>query len=977
MKKWFKKAVSAFLSVVMTAAVLLPLAGIYGSGKVRAAEEGTPGDVNMDGTANNKDVAALFRRVNGSSDPVDEIACDTNGDGLVNNKDVVTLFRYVSGGDEMIFYGVPHTDDPNNIFRTWTSPTLKAFTSTKQTAVTVADGEVTLAYEKSGVVKDPYAVLDISKYVKLTGRDPLAGREGSFIVFKMKSTGDGYMEIFTGESAEGTSGTVSYIPDGEWHWAVVDMTASGITSSETLSALRIDWTGGSVADGGKATISEIGFFATMEEVCEYTGLAVDELDGKNVGSLIVPETDASKYYSISGSEPETVTIDGKTAIKITSGSKNARISVDVSSLAALEGGITHRAHYLAAGFKISGMSKAAVALYSVTDTSGATVTTSHSAKLDVGDDGWQGVMFDLRALRLKENAIKKIMFEISGFTEDSVLYYGGAIVTPSVNDALAACGRSEYLLNYDDELSDNDPLAHATLTAENEDPGFRLWFDHSTEKSPQNVLYGSRSGYTVRMAKNEMENCNFYVVPYKDMTVRVEVDPFTDGENTLPHELMFMCYHNIESVIRPDAIPAYYEPVAVTANKSQGFVLQFTTTADTPAGTYESVVHIYDDETGEEIKRAPVAVKVWDFELSEETELRTSFAIWNQYIINGYNWDRVDFSDAEVLDNYFEFFLKYRINIMDTWRGLNSDYADNYMRQKRVNTIRWTNLDTSLTEACGGTTPPWAHKVIYYPTDEPASSAALAQLVSNANRIRLNTPDYRLVCPFACNIDLADDGSTADFEESTQDQVAFMSQAVNIWCPLLNAFTSRKMSFISQVSFLQSEDQDERYGTFVDRMKAEVAEGDDLWAYICVSPMAPYVNWQINNDGTEAVISAWQMKQLGVTGMLYWAVDYWKVNYWDTYSPWPSGVYGDGMLIYSGYRFNSPYPVSTLRLESIRDGIEDYQMLSMLEQACGKEAADEMISRLTTTVVTYTDNDDYVHAVRVLLGDTLERVLAD
>ena len=72
--------------------------------------------------------------------------------------------------------------------------------------------------------------------------------------------------------------------------------------------------------------------------------------------------------------------------------------------------------------------------------------------------------------------------------------------------------------------------------------------------------------------------------------------------------------------------------------------------------------------------------------------------------------------------------------------------------------------------------------------------------------------------------------------------------------------------------------------------------------------------------------------------MLYWAVNnYQGVNYMNNSSGTP---FGDGILIYSGYFFGRmAYPVSSLRLESIRDGIEDYQMLCMLEDALGEEAA--------------------------------------
>ena len=52
-------------------------------------------------------------------------------------------------------------------------------------------------------------------------------------------------------------------------------------------------------------------------------------------------------------------------------------------------------------------------------------------------------------------------------------------------------------------------------------------------------------------------------------------------------------------------------------------------------------------------------------------------------------------------------------------------------------------------------------------------------------------------------------------------------------------------------------------------------------------------------------------------------------------------------------------------------GIQDYQLLTMLEKLVGAEAADEMVAMVTADVITYTNDDDYLKAVRVLL---LEKV---
>jgi hypothetical protein len=68
--------------------------------------------------------------------------------------------------------------------------------------------------------------------------------------------------------------------------------------------------------------------------------------------------------------------------------------------------------------------------------------------------------------------------------------------------------------------------------------------------------------------------------------------------------------------------------------------------------------------------------------------------------------------------------------------------------------------------------------------------------------------------------------------------------------------------------------------------------------------------------------------------------------------------HGDGVLMYSGAPLGIYEPISSHRLENVRMGIQDYQLLTMLEELVGAEAADEMVAMVTTDVVTYTSDDD-------------------
>lgn len=63
------------------------------------------GDVNCDGTVNNKDVAALFKAVTNETAAGNPGSGDCNGDGAVNNKDVALLFRHAT--DNAVPLGTP------------------------------------------------------------------------------------------------------------------------------------------------------------------------------------------------------------------------------------------------------------------------------------------------------------------------------------------------------------------------------------------------------------------------------------------------------------------------------------------------------------------------------------------------------------------------------------------------------------------------------------------------------------------------------------------------------------------------------------------------------------------------------------------------------------------------------------------------------------------------------------------------------
>ncbi len=138
------------------------------------------------------------------------------------------------------------------------------------------------------------------------------------------------------------------------------------------------------------------------------------------------------------------------------------------------------------------------------------------------------------------------------------------------------------------------------------------------------------------------------------------------------------------------------------------------------------------------------------------------------------------------------------------------------------------------------------------------------------------------------------------------------------------------------------------------------ALGEKFWWYLCTTPKAPYCTLFIDHPATELRVWLWQTYQRKINGILVWRINSWNDSgvYPDPASPqnpyedpmsWttrkvrnevkpiPYGN-GDGRFLYppeSAAKGNPKKPVldapvDSIRLEMLRDGIEDYEYLVIL-----------------------------------------------
>lgn len=164
---------------------------------------------------------------------------------------------------------------------------------------------------------------------------------------------------------------------------------------------------------------------------------------------------------------------------------------------------------------------------------------------------------------------------------------------------------------------------------------------------------------------------------------------------------------------------------------------------------------------------------------------------------------------------------------------------------------------------------------------------------------------------------------------------------------------------------------------------ARLAAGDQVMLSVCIWPSG-HPNLFIDYPLLDARVMPWIAFREGAKGFEYWEMfTSWKNNrqnrdWWQgsTRTSWKlAKPHGDGLLMYPG---PNGTPFSSLRLEALRDGIEDYEYLAMLsERAKLDPAAKALLNEATRSLVTgttsYDRNPGKLLDLRKRIGLFLER----
>lgn len=118
---------------------------------------------------------------------------------------------------------------------------------------------------------------------------------------------------------------------------------------------------------------------------------------------------------------------------------------------------------------------------------------------------------------------------------------------------------------------------------------------------------------------------------------------------------------------------------------------------------------------------------------------------------------------------------------------------------------------------------------------------------------------------------------------------------------------------------------------------AELGVEKDKWWYGCNTPQSPYPTYHIEDPLVLTRVVDWMMNEYNIVGNLYWAVTSWNPqrsgetyatdDYYEQNAIRNSSSNGEGFLVYPGAPYGVYGPVPSMRLDAIRDGNEDYEIL--------------------------------------------------
>jgi hypothetical protein len=430
--------------------------------------------------------------------------------------------------------------------------------------------------------------------------------------------------------------------------------------------------------------------------------------------------------------------------------------------------------------------------------------------------------------------------------------------------------------------------------------------------------------------------------------VQATVSPWQGpgGAANLPTTLYRVEYVNLpaQKADVPDPLPPW-SATDVPANSNQPVWLDVAVPPEAQPGEYKATVRVQPE--GMEPTTVPLTLTVWNFTLPETPHLRTALGISGNFVAKAHGIEPSGAKYEALLAKYCEALLERRISAYSPPMDATQPAARKYLADPRCTgylipysedaAVLRRNVETLRTEGL-------LDKGYFYVVDEPVNKESYERLKAVCRKIHAVDPKLKIVAPYFRNCDF----------DSKSDIYALLTGYINIWC--------------YNTGFYNGYPQEKQ---LIERRAA----GDEAWSYVCCGPGKPFTNFFVEMDALAHRLLFWQQRLHRCSGFLYWSTTYWNPAI--TKDPWTDmatvkdinpNIYGDGSLFYPGAKIGVDGPVTSIRLENAREGLEDIEYLWLYEQKKGSEAVESLIRQVTTAWNQFTANPAEVEKARQSLA---------
>ena len=508
-------------------------------------------------------------------------------------------------------------------------------------------------------------------------------------------------------------------------------------------------------------------------------------------------------------------------------------------------------------------------------------------------------------------------------------------------------------------------------------------------------------------AKNEIEGVQLVLLGVKQPVTGLKLRVASAPSDKAP----VITLHGVDFLDTSKALDTRYEssykgewpevlanelPASLAPGEIRSIWINAEIASDVPAGDYEYQLELAAD--GVSPVTIPLTVKVWNFALPAVPSLRTAVSTYEPFVLGYYaKFRKTPFTPEEkkaATDTLARFMLKHRMNpgyiySMTAFHGKLPEYP----APDRLVEYRKLGLN--------------AFPVGQFPMDGFSSTAdeMMAKYYTEA-KVDKFMEAMKLVVELGERQNLEDIFYVHAFDEiyaathkkdkmrklrAIRDRLRTVAPKVkvecitevepelvgliDIWCPSISMMAKNPESYW-----------------------ARQKEGEELWLYTCLgrpgrdNGAAP--SFVLEESAAGLRLIGWICRFYKAEGFLYWAIDRWTRNGVKGGKPYPeepwniqnvNGYNGESCLIYPARRFDLE-PLSSIRMENLRDGFEDFEYLKLLEDSfTAKKASltpeecaeiEELLSmkKLVRSGLDYTDDSALILETRRKIAGWIEKL---